>query len=251
MKKYSRKQIAHNDLELYAKCPEYYRLSKDELPSDITEEDVFRDCVKEAIIHMYTIELTTGHKAEFHSVKSYWDKIFWKRFADADASEALRLCEQGSDTLWSYYDLVYSVPTTMSVAAIKAPCEILFYDEKIGVPTELPIVMVDSDAQEIYLIGFIDEPVKDIERYVRLSLKHNIQLISICQEAPAGFTVKATFYNVDGKISGATFDLNDTMINSMMDRIKFLALGIDKKIYYMSKSEACKECEYHKECNNE
>ena len=249
MKKYSRKQITHNDLETYAKCPEYYRLSKDELPSDITEEELFQDCVKDAIIHAYTIELTTGHKAEFHSVQSYWTKIFWKRFANVDAVEALKLCEQGSDILYSYYDSIYSVASSADVAMVRAPHEILLNDEKLGVPTELPIVTVDSSAKEVYLVGFIDEPVRDIERHVKVSLKHNIQLISIHQEAPEGFTVKATFYNVTRKISGATFDLDSTMINSMMDRIKFLALGIDKRIYYMSESEGCKICKYHKECD--
>ena len=249
MKKYSRKQITHNDLETYTKCPEYYRLSKDEPPSDITEEELFQDCVKSAIIHAYTIELTTGNRAEFHSVKSYFNKLFWKRFASTDAVEALKLCEQGSDILYSYYDSIYSVPTTMDVAGVRAPHEILLNDEKLGVPTELPIVMVDSSAKEVYLVGFIDKPVKNIDQHVRASLKHNIQLISIYQEAPEGFAVKATFYSINGKISGTTLDLDSAMINDMIDRIKFLTLGIDKEVYYMSKSEACKKCEHYAKCN--
>ena len=250
MKDYRRKQVTIEEVESYSKCPRYYQLNKDIEPKSESHADIFNRCIREAVIHMYAIELTTGHKAEFHSIKSFWDKVFWKNFPEDDAKLALEYSEKGIDILHRHFRSTYSI-TKSTVSAIKAPHDYLMNCEKIGIPVELGIVLVDHENKDVYLVDFIDK--KDfptLKSAAIHSMEPLIKMASIKQETPDNYNTKATFYDASDISSGVTVDVPDRMFKKVDSTIKFIVAGIDNNVYYSSKTCMCANCDHKKQCSN-
>lgn len=242
MKDYRRKQTTPNDISLYSKCPKYYELRKgDSRDDDSSLDDIYYSCVRETIIQMYTIELSSGHKAEFHSIKAYFDKIFWKRFPDTVASEALEYVEKGLDVLYQYYSSVYSA-SNHNVVAVRAPSDLLIDHGKIGVPIELGVILSSPELEEVYLLEFVTE--KDEPS----SIESKIKTVVIKKESPDKFTTKATFYNMKDKAHSKTANITDDMAKENEKLIRYLVAGIDQEVFYKSETEMCNTCRFKGEC---
>lgn len=249
MKNYIRKQISTEQLELYAKCPKMYELM-DGIPSDGTG-DTFNMCLKETILHMYIAELTSGHVTEFSTVKSFWDKTFWKHNSPQDATIALKLAEKGIDILYQYYTEIYDL-NTCHVTAVKAPYDYVLNNEKIAVPVELDVILNDTVNKEIYLISLINhgDDTNGIRKHILSSLDCLIKMSSIKKESPEGFNVNATFYNIShNDIIGHTINIDQNMVDKIDKVIKYLSVGLTSKIYCPSKSLECDSCIHNKNCS--
>lgn len=249
MKDYRRKQVTIEEVEAYSKCPRYYQLNKDIEAEAESHNEIFNRCIKESIIHMYAIELTTGHKAEFHSIKSFWDKVFWKNFPEDDAKLALEYSEKGIDILHGHFSTTYTM-TTSTVSAVKAPHDYLMNCEKIGIPVELGIIIVDHKNKDVYLIDFIDKKdFPSLKSAVMHSMESLIKMASIKQESPDGYDTKATFYDASNISSGVTVDVPDHMFKKVDTTIKFIVAGIDNNVHYSSKTCMCANCIHRKQCS--
>lgn len=251
MKNYTRKQISTDDIDAYSMCPKFYELSKDNVkPVDESDDEKFRRCVKEAMLQMYIMELSTGHKAEFHSVKSFWDKIFWKAFSDKTlATKALEYSERGLDILSQYHGTVYSMSHN-KIAAVKAPYDYLMHCEKVAVPVEIELVLVDSKRSDVYFVSFVDAVDKaSIKKEAHSLAKHLIKMSAIHKETPSHHATKATFYNAEHN-TGYTVEITDEMVNSIDRSIGQISSGIHNKIFYKSRTAMCDSCVYIKECDS-
>ena len=250
MKDYRRKQVTIEEVESYSKCPRYYQLNKDKEAEPETHEDIFNKCIKEAVIHLYAIELTTGHKAEFHSAKTYWDKIFWKNFPEDDAKLALEYSEKGLDILFKHFNSIYTM-TKSTVSAVSVPHDYLMNCEKIGIPVELGMILVDHENKDVYLIDFIDKKCSPTLHSAAVhSMESIIKMASIKQETPDNYNTKATFYDASDISSGITIDITNSMYKKMDTMIKYIVAGVTSEVFYSSKTCMCKNCEYKKQCRD-
>jgi len=252
MKNYTRKQISTDDIDAYSMCPKFYELSQDKVETvDEDDDTIFNTYIKETILQMHIMELSTGHKTEFHSVKIFFDKVFWKSFTDDIlVTKALEYSERGLDILHKYHSTVYSMSRN-KIVAVKAPYDYTLNSEKIAVPAELEVISVDKENDVVYLMVFTDkESVAAIREDAITSACNMVKMSAIFKETPSNHTVKATFYNAEKNI-GCTFDVTNDMVNEIDRQVKYLAQGIHNKVYYKSKTDMCNECKYIKECDKE
>ena len=251
MKK-SQQKISPKGMELYAKCPKLFQLTKDAgLLDDVREpEDDFASCIRGTINHMYLIELISKHKAEFKSVKIFWDKVFWKLYSDMPEHEALSLSERGLDIIYKYYTSIYSLKS-YNIAAIKAPYGFRSYEEKILIPTELDVIITDVGPKEVYVLSFIESNIsdRDIKKHVLSSIPEMLKIASIHNEIPNDYSAKATFYSVTSDdINGYTLDIEEDLVDRINSTIRFLSMGIHNEIYCPSKSSDCQSCDCENKC---
>lgn len=252
MKNYTRKQISTDEIDLYSRCPKLYELSKDAVaPADEDDEDIFRRCLKEAVTQGYVMELATGNRAEFSSIKTFWDKKFWSAFSDDTiVTKALEYSERGIEILYKYYQTVYSMSKN-KIVATRAPYSYTLHNEKIEVPVEMDLISVDKENDTVYLTVFTDEEsVPAIKESVTSSAKHMVQLSSIKKEIPQGHVCKATFYNIEKDI-GYTMEITDEIVKDIDRTIGYLVQGIHNKVYFKSKTLICDTCVYKIECSKE
>lgn len=250
MKNYTRKQISTDDIDAYSMCPKFYELSKDKTDAvDENNDDIFRRCIQETILQLWVMTLSTGHKAEFNSVKLFFDKIFYKAFSDDTLiTKALEYTEKGLDILYQYYSTIYSMSDN-KVVAVRAPYDFTVHCEKIAVPIELELVSVDQKNSDVYVMVFTDkETVPEIKEEAMTSASHMIKMSSIFKETPSNHTVKITFYNAEKSI-GYTIEITDEIVKDIDKKVKYIIQGIHNNVYYKSKTGMCDSCAYIKECD--
>lgn len=246
MKTYTRESIAPIDIEMYMRCPTLHKLA--DKSGSVSLEEIFYSCVEETIMHMYMIELSSGHKAELVSVKSFWDKTFWKRFPSDEAVLASKYYEDGLDIAIRYYQDIYVVCNT-PVVAVKVPHELLFNNGKVGVPVTLEVVLVDNDNREVYLLLFTAQKrYSKISEDMASSIGNMLKMLAIRNETPSGYKTKATMLYLPDISIGHTTEITSRKEAKFLATIKYLVAGIKEGIVYKSRTEACNTCEFKEAC---
>ena len=248
MKK-KRQAITVPDLELYAQCPKLFRFEKQKGPTDSKPSNLFAHCVRETIIHMYLIELVSKHKAEFHSIKLFWDKVFWREHGEANVN-TLQLSERGLDIVYNYFENIYSLKR-YHIAAVKIPYEYKVKEDKVSVEVEMDVIVTDPEVGDVFMLSFVDGQ-KDSENMLKTvmsSINEMIKMSSMLKESPASHSIKATFYNISrSDLDGCTVDVGKEMTDKIDKMINYLALGISNDITYLSRTEACNLCDHADKC---
>ena len=247
MKTYTRDYVHIRDIKNYMKCPMLCRLKllKDD---EATVDGIFYSAIEETIMHMYMLELSNGHKAEFSSIRSFWEKVFWKQFPGDEAVLASQYSEKGLDIVLKYYNDMYSI-CDVPVAAIKAPHEILLNNEKVGVPVTLDVVLVDEDRKEVCLLLFTsDSNYCNMSAELTSSVENMVKILAVKQETPSGYSTKATIIYTPDISIGHTIEITDEIASNIEVMIKYIVAGMQSGISYKSRTEACNTCEFRKEC---